>query len=552
MSAPLAVLIVDDSQDATALFFGELRRHGFAPTGERVGTPQAMAAALERQAWDLILSDSQLQDFSGLEALKLVQDRGLDIPFIFVSEPVGDEAAVQGLKAGAHDFVSKRNVARLGSAVSHELQEAASRRERQAAEASLRRSEATQRFLARVTALLGASLDYEHTLASLARALVSELATGCVVELREGGAPTCTVVAHTDSEKEDFLRELEAQCPGALSNWLGAEDTMFNRSSTLHQPIPDEVLQRSARNDDQGRLLRGVGIHSALVVPVTARGRVFGVMTLLDPGRGPKYQHEDLALAREIGNRAGTSVDNALMFERAQSAIASRDEFLSLASHELRTPLSSLVLQLGSLRREVEQDRIAVMDTRIVTKIDRAKHAADRLTALVTDLLEVSRIITKKLRLHVEEVELTEVANEVVSQFREQASRVGCELRLHSGGPAWGFWDRERIAQVLSSLISNALKYAPENPVDIWIEPRNDMVHVTVRDYGPGISPQQAQRVFDRFERAVPVQHYGGLGLGLYVAQRIVAAHGGRLEVRSQPGEGAAFIVSLLRTDPEP
>lgn len=233
--------------------------------------------------------------------------------------------------------------------------------------------------------------------------------------------------------------------------------------------------------------------------------------------------------------------------KEARAAIEARNEFLSIASHELRTPLSALILQLAGLQRLLRQ---ASMNGKFVAKIERAIKTTDRLTTLIENLLDVSRIATGRLQLQVGEYDLAEIVRSVGERWADAATRVGSELRLHVGAPVQGTWDRLRLEQILENLLSNALKYGPGKSVEVTVTAAGGVAILSVRDHGIGISQQDALRIFERFERAVPARHYGGLGLGLYIARQVAEAHGGSIRVTSELGAGATFEVELPRQPP--
>jgi PAS domain S-box-containing protein len=232
---------------------------------------------------------------------------------------------------------------------------------------------------------------------------------------------------------------------------------------------------------------------------------------------------------------------------QAQEAVRLRDEFLSIASHELRTPLTALQLQLQGAR-----DRASATDAKVVQKLDRATRVGDRLAQLVEALLDVSRIATGRLTLNLEPCDLAEPVREVVEHLADSASSAGCQLTMTASAAIPGRWDRLRIEQVAMNLISNAIKYAAGEPIDVSISRDGDMAVMEVRDQGPGIPEDQLPRIFERFERAASTRHYGGMGLGLYVARQIAEAHGGTITVANLPEGGACFTVRLPLIVPAP
>ena len=224
-----------------------------------------------------------------------------------------------------------------------------------------------------------------------------------------------------------------------------------------------------------------------------------------------------------------------------------KEEFLSMASHEFRTPLAALRLQTDLLRERLrrahgEEERterqLAIIDKQI-----------RRLVKLIDVLLDVSRIIDGKLRLDLGEVDLADVVRDVAERLALEAAQAGTEIRLIMTS-ATGRWDRTRLDQVVTNLLSNAIKYGEKQPVEVSVEPRGDQAVLVVRDRGIGIPRESHARVFERFQRADNTGAVSGLGLGLWIARSMVAAHGGEIRVDSAPGEGAAFTVSLPTSPP--
>jgi PAS domain S-box-containing protein len=234
-----------------------------------------------------------------------------------------------------------------------------------------------------------------------------------------------------------------------------------------------------------------------------------------------------------------------------ERAVRLRDEFLSIASHELKTPLTALKLQTQIVRNALDPKRSTSAETLSPEALDDLLEMTVRqinhLSELVEILLDVSRIGSGGLTLQPESVDLRLIVGQVLERLASQAQNARCEIHWDPGEwPIIGHWDGVRLAQVLNNLVGNALKYAAGAPLDVRLEvTEGNFARVTVRDHGPGIQPQDQERIFERFERAASHRNYGGLGLGLYIAKQIVLAHGGRLRVESAPAKGAAFIVEL-------
>jgi signal transduction histidine kinase len=373
---PLRVLVIEDSEMDARLLVRKLARGGYEVEHERVETPAGMRTALETKTWDVILSDFSLPHFSAPQALSLLREIGLDLPLIIVSGTIGEETAVESMRAGARDFVVKDKLARLVPAIARELREAGLRRER------------------------------------LAERL------------------------HAEAEREALLAELRA-------------------------------------------------------------------------------------------------------------AVQARDTFLSIASHELRTPLTSLQLTVQALKRAHQRGSLATEPSESVgASVELMARQTSRLGLLVESLLDVARITSNRLKLSRETVDLADVATSIIAQLSVVARQSKSEVTLDAKS-AVGAWDRFRIETVVSNLISNAVKFGAGKPIDVSVSSSGRWARFVVTDRGEGISPADQARIFGKFERAVPERHYGGLGLGLWIARQIVLTHGGAIEVKSEAGKGSTFVVEL-------
>jgi signal transduction histidine kinase len=228
-----------------------------------------------------------------------------------------------------------------------------------------------------------------------------------------------------------------------------------------------------------------------------------------------------------------------------RQAVRARDEFLSIASHELKTPLTSMQIQVQSLER-MARDRaeLTIADEKVQAKIRMVIRQVKRLAALVNALLDVTRITSGRLELVREAVSLNDLVNEVVGRL-DAGPDDETQIRVTGAEPVTGWWDRMRLEAVVTNLLSNALKYGEGKPIDVSVGQTADYAEVTVRDHGVGIPQSEQARIFERFERAMPEHHHGGLGLGLWIARQIVDAHGGRITVESREGEGSTFVVEL-------
>jgi PAS domain S-box-containing protein len=289
-----------------------------------------------------------------------------------------------------------------------------------------------------------------------------------------------------------------------------------------------EVAAREGRFGDEGWRLRKDGTRFWANVVITALRNQGGELVGF------------AKITRDLTERRALEQEQ-LRLAKAEEAIRLRDEFLSLASHELKTPLTVLQLQLDTLNA-----RMDASDVKVATKLRRAAQSSERLGNLVESLLDVSRIATGRFALGLEQFDLVENAALVVDALRPTAAHAGSELSLEADRPVVGTWDPLRLEQVLTNLLSNAIKYGAGGAIRVSVREGAGEATLEVRDHGPGIPETHIDRLFQRFERGTAsVRNYGGLGLGLYLIQEIVQAHGGSVAAENAEGGGARFRVRL-------
>jgi signal transduction histidine kinase len=354
--------------------------------------------------------------------------------------------------------------------------------------------EQRNRLLADASKVLGSSFEYQVTLRRVAELVVPALADHCEIEIDgRGGNAAAVVIVHPDG-------------PAAAARPPAAADLTFTAPVTIHHEI-------------------------------------VGRITFARAPRRQKFDAADLAVAEELARRIALAVENAHLYGEAQRAVRLRDEFMSIASHELRTPLTALSLDLEVMMRLLERQG---SEARTMQRASKLNAHLGRLKQLVLTLLDVSQIEAGRLAIQLESMDLRIVAGEVIERFTEQAAQSQCELRARlPAEPIEGAWDRLRIDQVLTNLLSNAIRYAPGRPIDVELAPAGASVTLRVRDHGPGIRPEDQERIFGRFERAASGRGIGGFGLGLWITRQIVIALGGTVRVESTPNVETAFIIEL-------
>jgi PAS domain S-box-containing protein len=409
-----------------------------------------------------------------------------------------------------------------------------------------RRTERAWQLLAEASAVLGSSLDYQATLKRVTGLAVPDMADWCGVDvLNADGALEQLAVTHVDARKTELAKEWRRRWPPSSD----AATFRVARSGTpeLIPDITDAMIEADMRDPEQRRIARELGIRSAMIVPLVVHNEPFGALSFVTAEPGRHYGPADLILATEIGRRASLAVENARAYTEARVAVQTRDNFLAIASHELRTPLSALTVSMSSLLRAADSGRLLQLGSEgIKDRITKTERQTRQLARLVDRLLDVSRLSSRDLRLEREPADLAEIARDVVARYEHAAAEAGSAIVLEIQGSVAGFWDRSRMDQVIANLVGNAIKYGGGTPVTLGMSSAGTgRVRFSVSDRGPGIPLEHQERIFGQFERADRSDAVPGMGLGLWLARRIVTAHGGTITVDSSPGKGAVFTVIL-------
>jgi PAS domain S-box-containing protein len=413
-------------------------------------------------------------------------------------------------------------------------------------------AESRAAFLAEASAVLASSLDSRTTLASVARLIVPRIADGCAVDMLDGeGRLRRLATSHSDPSRVASAEEVARRYPPDLRAPHGAGHVVATGEPEILGEVTDEVLRATARDDEHYRLIRDLRLVSLMCVPLPGRDRVMGAITLASSESGRRFGPEDLAFAQDLAARASVAIENARLYREAREAVRARDEFLSIASHELKTPLTTLQLQIQGLARKLKSAPEEPVFQGLAARVGTSERQVERLTALINNLLDISRITAGRLDLDLEPVDLAAVARDAAARFRDDLARAGSVLEMHADGECHGEWDRLRLEQVVMNLLSNAAKYGAGRPIAIVVDGSETTARFSIRDHGIGIPAEHQGRIFERFERAVSDRHYGGLGLGLWIVRQIVDAFGGTIEVQSQAGEGSTFTVLLPRAVPK-
>jgi signal transduction histidine kinase len=393
------------------------------------------------------------------------------------------------------------------------------------------------RLLSRAGEALAASLDRAATLDAAAGVAVPALADLCMIDLVEEGAIERAAVVLAGPDAAGLADRLKQSPP--RPGWQTPQAyAIASGEPLLLEEVPAPVAGTPASD------LHAAGVRSVMVVPLIARNRTLGALTLaaIEPGR--RYARADLELARLLASRMALALDNARLYAVARRASASRDAMLAVVSHDLRSLLNVITMSASVV---VDALSLREPDVAIDRSLGAMQRSAHRMSRLIQDLLDVSSIESGTFSTEPRRIPVEALVGEAVDALRPQAVARSTQLvlALPAGARFAVDADRDRLLQVLENLIGNAIKFTPPGgTITVRVERRGDEVWCSVADTGPGIAPDDLPHLFERFWKAGLTAHLG-TGLGLAIAKGIVEAHRGRIWAESEPGAGSRFWFAL-------
>jgi PAS domain S-box-containing protein len=510
MLKPLNLLLVEDSEDDAQLILFELRRLGYEAEIERVETAESMRSALKEKTWDLIISDYSMPAFNAPKALDVLDASGLDLPFIIISGTIGEEHAVEALKAGANDFLVKGKFARLGPAIERELREAETRRERKKAEDM--RAADERRF----------------------RALIENAPDGITVVDAKG------IVTYVSPSVEHILGYSQVEALGqAAIKYVHPKD----RSRLLRQlaqPTREQsralVQYRFRHKDGSWRWLESTS--SNLIADSGAEAIVFNYRDVTERKQAEETIQQ---YANELERRVE---ERTLELTRANRA---KDEFMATMTHELRTPLNS-ILGLSESLLEQRRDPLSEYQQRSLKIIESS---GQHLLELINDVLDLSKVEAGMLEYYPQVVDVNALCRSSLVMIKEQAA--GKSIRLVHEEDQSGlkiYADPRRLKQILVNLLTNAVKFTPDHgrvTLEVHADIEDDRVQFDVIDTGIGIAEEDLKKLFQPFVQIDSSlnRRFDGTGLGLALIQKLTDLHGGSIRVESKVDMGSRFTVNI-------
>ena len=348
-----------------------------------------------------------------------------------------------------------------------------------------------------------------------------------------------------EAQKVARLGTFEYLADTKTTTWSDEEFRIYGLDPSGPSPAYEVLLEKHIHPDDSALLAqvfsKAAETHSIYELEhriIRPNGEIRWVYDRAHPYLDPNGK-----LIRFIGITLDITLQKTLEAD-LRAAIALRDEFISIASHELKTPLTALFLQLQILNRMIAAEK-APIGLKIKQISEKSLASTKALSILLEDLLDVTRIRVGRFNLNLEKMDLKEIIQEIIASIQEAVTMKGCPIEFHSEKPVIGHWDRIRVTQIVSNLLSNAMKYGESRPIEVTLSAESGTARIQVRDHGIGIPKEMHLKIFERFQRAVRSDQFTGLGLGLYVCKQLTEAHGGKIHVESEPGNGSLFVVEL-------
>lgn len=402
------------------------------------------------------------------------------------------------------------------------------------------------RFLAETSAALERSLDYAETLGTVVRLVVPTMADYAAIALFDDeGLLTWGSSAHCDPQMEPLVGRLRSFLPRLAVEDNPIATALQSGETQFIQTVDEAALRSIARDDTHLALLRQLAPTSLIILQLAARGQVLGSLHLATTQNSTRhYTERDVAIANEVARRVALALDRALLFRAAEQAAHLREQMVAVVSHDLKNPLATIQMAVSFLLEElVPEDEPHNVERAQLHAIHRS---AERMYRLIHDLLDVAAIEAGRFQVQQAALDVDGLVAEVLELLCPLALAKHIELVADVSQvlPQIAA-DRERLLQVFSNVVGNALKFTPENgKVEISVTAREDVVEFAVRDTGPGIPSTEIPHVFDRFWQAKKTAR-GGSGLGLAIAKGIIDAHGGSIRAESETGHGSCFRFTL-------
>lgn len=536
------MLIVEDSPEAVDSLVRLLREGGYAPTFKRIDTPDSMISALETHSWEIVIASYDNPHFNGLAALDVLKERGLDVPTIIVSDAPGEDSAVTALKAGAHDYVTKANLGRLLPAVGRELRDAEARKERRLGAEHIQLHRDLQTALIEASLAITSTLDLKTVLNFLLEKVdlvLPNSATTVKLYNKEGGVLEPIACRNIDEE--------------AWKTAYKASNRNSKRGGAHGQLTDGMPIMREKAPKDPGSvdIFRKYGFVSYLEVPLLAKDEMLGVLGFY-AHKGHQFSQEEVEFLSMLTTQAAIAIQKSQLYEKTNRQTAelerankAKSGFLSLISHELRTPLTAIIGYTGVVRDGI----FGSINREQQEALSRVLNRSNELLGMIESILQATMFETEEVKSQSVVFDLSDFVAELRLLYRVPLDK---EISL-----IWDYpsslpsikTDRVKLMHILRNLVNNAIKFTEKGYVKISVRPitGSSRVRFRIADTGTGIRSEALPNIFEIFHQVdnPETRAYGGIGIGLYIVKKFTEILGAMVEVKSKPGKGSVFTVTI-------
>lgn len=414
-------------------------------------------------------------------------------------------------------------------------------------------------FLTKASNILASSLDYSETLKNVARMVTPEIADWCAIdEVEENGVLKRIVVSHVDPKKIEYAFELEQKYPTDPSAPQGIYEVMRTHKPELYANIPDEILVTVAKDQEHLRIIRELGLKSAIIVPLISRDKIFGVLTLILSDSGRLFDENDLEFANELARRATLAIENAKLYKKMQDSNAELEHrviqrtaeleainkeleaFSYSVSHDLRAPLRSI----DGFSNKILKDYNDLLGEQGKDYFNRVMNASRHMGHLIDDLIKLARI--SRIDMNMEEVNLSVIAQSIVGELKESNPERVVSIYIQDNMIVNG--DRNLMHVAINNLLGNAWKYSKnkaETKIEFSTIQKDGQIIYFIRDNGAGFDMRYVDKLFGAFQRLHSLSEFEGTGIGLATVQRIIRRHQGTIWAESEVDKGTTFFFTL-------
>jgi signal transduction histidine kinase/CheY-like chemotaxis protein len=558
---PLRLLIVEDVPEDAELVTLSLEQAGIPFTYDLADTVADCECYLSTHHYNAVLSDFRLPTGTAYQVLQLVQHLHREIPIILVTGTLGEEAAVDCIKAGITDYVLKDRLTRLPTVLVRSLQEFDLRQQRRLALEKLQEQAHQEQLLNTISRTLNSSLEPDFVLKTIVRLI------------GESFKVDRAFIVSMDAEHGKVIEEW--CCSGAIApllhfqanvaDWINVLEADFSSSPDSLCHTPD--INALSTSSEVLVAFKNTRTHSTLCVPIFIRDLFYGGLCLSTVDAPRAFQPNEIHLLQRIADQAAIALDNAQSYERlerivhkrtqelqrqkqlADAANQAKSRFLSTMSHELRTPLTSILGFSSVLLQQV----FGELNDKQLNYLSAIHDSGEHLLELINDLLDLSKVEAGREELNIESVPVRDICEACMTQIQEQAEEKNLSLEWTVAPgidtmPA----DMRRLKQILINLLSNAVKFTDSGGIRLVVDQVNSEINFSVYDTGVGIAEEDQPKLFEPFRQLDNQldRRYEGTGLGLALSQKLAQLHGGSITVASIPGEGSCFTLHVPLQQP--